>query len=86
MFNIKLIVTVLKKKIPFSVPYVTIFLNNFLHLLLNPPKKIVKATLSRLLSRELKSLSQNLSSQNLLRPMDYTALNIYSRVRVMRLS
>ena len=39
MFNIKLIVTVLKKKIPFSVPYVTIFLNNFLHLLLNPPKK-----------------------------------------------
>ena len=52
MFNIKLIVTVLKKKIPFSVSYVTIFLNNFLHLLLNPPKKIVKATLSRLLSRE----------------------------------
>ena len=41
-----------KKKIPFSVPYVTIFLNNFLHLLLNPPKKIVKATLSRLLSSE----------------------------------
>ena len=52
MFNIKLIVTVLKKKIPFSVSYVTIFLNNFLHLLLNPPKKIVKATLSRLLSSE----------------------------------
>ena len=51
MFNIKLIVTVLKK-IPFSVPYVTIFLNNFLHLLLNPPKKIVKVILLRLLSSE----------------------------------
>ena len=38
MYNIKLIVTVLKKGVPyfpFSVPYVTIFINNFLHLLLN---------------------------------------------------
>ena len=38
MYNIKLIVTVLKKTVyllSFSIPYVTIFINNFLHLLLN---------------------------------------------------
>ena len=52
MFNIKLIVTVLEK-IPFSVPYVTIFLNNFPYLNLNPPKKKVKAALLRLLSSEI---------------------------------
>ena len=87
MFNIKLIVTVLKKKNPFSLPYVTIFLNNFPYLLLNPHKKKRGKLLFRDCYRvSLKSLSQNLSSENLLRPMDYTALNIYSRVRVMRLS
>ena len=85
MFNIKLIVTVLKK-IPFSVPYGTIFLNNFPYLLLNPPKKKRKLLFRDCYRVSLKSLSQNLSSENLLRPMDYTALNIYSRVRVMRLS
>ena len=51
---------------------------------------MVKATLSRLLSREFEesfTIFQQMSGiENLLRPVDYTALNVYCRVRVMKLS
>ena len=138
MFNIKLIVTVLKK-FPFSVPYVTVFHNNFLHLLLNRCELSWKHfwltalfllhwvlvscispnisfllllffpgyiyiyiyILSPLKNSESftfaisikwvwrvfhKTFYQRSIIENLLRPIDYTVLNIYCRVRVMRLS
>ena len=106
-----------KKKIPFSVPYVTIFLNNFLHLLLNRCELSWKhfwLTALFLLHWVLVScISPNISFllllffpgyikwawrvfhktfyqmsiiENPLGPIDYTVLNIYCRVRVMRLS
>ena len=44
---------------------------------------MVKATLSRLLSSEFHIAFKQMSGiENLLRPTDYTARNIYSRVRV----
>ena len=137
MYNIKLIVTILKKKctyFPFSVPYVTIFINNFLHFLLNrcdvklkpvlivcsvfaslgsgfmhlpehflvvvvifpwllilsPLKKWWKLIFRDCYQVNLKILLHNLHQmsgiENLLWPLDYTDLNIYSRVCVMKLS
>ena len=50
-------------------------------------KKMVKATLSQLLSSEFHIAFKQMSGiENLLRPTDYTARNIYSRVRVLNLS
>ena len=50
---------------------------------------MVKATLSRLLSRAFEEsftiFHQISGIENLLGPVDYTALNVYGRVRVIKL-